>query len=377
MELEFRNLEVASIAQMRVQQEMRQKLDDCNEYITSLQSKLEAMGSAHTQEQGNDKMTELLQENKMLEEKLAKLCQLPFLKDENKSIEEEKYINEIEELEHEIDCYTEQVHVLSTDNNTLRHEMEEMEQKFRDLLQERNELLEHANAANIETRVVEVQTHQKEERETAAQTESVVNHSDKSVNVIESSGQEEHLKEIKKLKSIINELRIIEAFKSEKISNIKQKIECEKCSRNPVLSLEPDETLLYITVKDASIFMWDKRFQGKSFVVLDILDFESQVSHLVEGFQPQYNFTCAFKLKVRGFLFDQLEKGNAWVELYQTINDVVTLIGKTRIKTETLTTSQEDHQTISLDSPDSQTVGSIDIHMYLLDNLSSLQGLSI
>lgn len=373
IEIEFRNLEAASIAQIKVQQEMRQKLTDCNDHIASLQSKLEAMERAHSQQKGNDKMTELIQENKMLEEKLAKLCQLPFLKDENKSIQEEKYIREIEDLDNQVDNYTEQIHVLSMDNNTLRHEMAAMERNFRALLQERNELLEHANTEKNEKRVAEVQTHSTQGRETTTQTESVVDVCDKSVSAIDSTDEEKHLIEIQNLKSSIKELSIIESFKSEKISNIKQNIECQKCSQNPLLSLEPDETLLYITVKDASIDIWENNFRGKTFVLVDVLDFESQVSHVVEEFDPKYNFQCSFKLKITGFLVDQLEKGFAWLEIYQVMNDDVVLIGKAKIQTEILIQSQEQQHTLSLDSPDGQTIGSINIYMRLLQNLSRIQ----
>jgi chromosome segregation ATPase len=366
MEIEYRNLEAASINQMQVQQEMRQKLNACNDYITSLQTKLNNLEKTGAQHQGHDRMDELLEENKMLEEKLAKLCQLPFIQDQNKSVAEEKYIREIEELENEVDCYTEQVHVLSLDNNTLRYEMEAMEQKFRILLQERNELLENANTTNVEMRVAAVQTSQTEGRDPFTQTESTIDVCDKSVSAIDSTNQEEHLNEIQNLQYTIKDLQLNEAFKSEKIHSIKETLKCGNCSRNPLLSLEPDETLLYITVKNASISTLEKSFQGKSFVVLDILNFESQISNILEGPEPQYNFTCAFELKFTGFLLYQLEKSNAWVEIYQIIEEKITLIGQAEIKTQTLITSQEQPQTLSLYSSDGKSVGSIDVHMHLL-----------
>jgi hypothetical protein len=126
-------------------------------------------------------------------------------------------------------------------------------------------------------------------------------------------------------------------------------------------------------VKDASVDIWENSFRGKTFVLIDVLDFESQVSHVVEEFDPKYNFQCSFKLKITGFLVDQLEKGFAWLEVYQVVNDEVVLIGKAKIQPETLITSQEQRHTLSLDSPDGQTIGSINIYMRLLQNLSSIQ----
>lgn len=372
IEMEYRKLEAASIAQIQVQQEMRQKLNACNEYIASLQTKLNHMEKTGAQHQGHDKMDELLEENKMLEEKLAKLCQLPFIQDKNKSVAEEKYIREIEELENEVDCYTEQVHVLSMDNNTLRHEMEAMEQKFRILLQERNDLLENANTKNVEMRVAAVQTSQTEGREAFTQTESSIVVCDKSVSAIDSTNQEENLNEIQKLRQTIKDLQLDEAFKADKISSIKETLKCGHCSKNPLLSLEPDETLLYITVKGGSISMLEKSFQGKSFIVLDVLDFESQISNIVEGTEPRYDFTCAFELKVTGFLLYQLEKTNACVEMYQIIEEKTILFGAAEIETQTLITSQDLHQTLSLNSSDGQIVGSIDVHMHLLQGFPSM-----
>jgi hypothetical protein len=297
---------------------------------------------------------------------------LPFIQDQNKSAVEEKYTREIEELENEVDCYTEQVHVLSLDNNTLRHEMEAMEQKFRILLQERNELLENANTTNVEMRVAAVQTSQTEGREAFSQTESSIDVCDKSVSAIDSTNQEEYLNEIQKLQYTIKDLQLNEAFKSEKIFSIKKTLKCGHCSRTPLLSLEPDETLLYITVKNASISMLETGYQGKSFVVLDILNFESQISNIIEGSEPQYKFTCAFELKFTRFLLYQLEKSSAWVEVYQIIEEKIILIGQTEIKTQTLIASQDQHQTLSLYSSDGQSVGSIDVHMHLLQSFPSI-----
>ncbi len=119
MSVQYKSLEAKAQLQLEVQKETRKKLEQCNYYILKLQNELEmlrleqekASQNARKVEEQKEQVQDLVEENRLLQDNLSKLCELPFIQDEaSVSVEPSLLLEEqIAELEVKNDQYREQI----------------------------------------------------------------------------------------------------------------------------------------------------------------------------------------------------------------------------------------------------------------------------
>lgn len=371
LEFDYKALVIASNEQIYLQEEMRSKLDVCNSSIRNLQEKIKVLENANTRhENETETMEELVQENKMLHEKISKLCQLPFLEEHSAesrtNMAIDKLNKEIEELESKIKYYTEQVHVLSLDNRELRQSLQEMEFRFRELLQERDILIVEVGKAKEESQVENHKIQQVLKRNDCSIQTDLDNHV-----TYAAINEGLHSSDVEKLKCTINDLSLVERFQYEKIKLL-QSSEFKNISDNLIMSLEPDETILRLTIEEAILVNLERSTDSRSFVVVDLFDFESKASNIVLGGHPKYNYSLSFKLKVNAYLLSQMEQNDSWIEVYSVRNEQIMLYGRSNIGIQDLLKKQECKKQLTLLSDQNHDVGSIHIHFDLFQRIPIL-----
>ena len=80
-------------------------------------------------------------------------------------------------------------------------------------------------------------------------------------------------------------------------------------------SIRPDENLLEVWIKEASIKEGILAPGSSTFVVVDFFDFESQTTSLLSGNRPQWDFAATYKIVVDDFLLRYLSTDVLTLEL--------------------------------------------------------------
>lgn len=135
LRIEYDTLESTSQVQLQVHKKTREKLEQCNDYIRKLESEryeLESMNNITRTEsvsidQYQEHMDELLKENRQLEDKLANLCDLPFLQEE--PVKNQFHLEELKDLENELDRCKQQINAQSKANICLEDNLETLEEE--------------------------------------------------------------------------------------------------------------------------------------------------------------------------------------------------------------------------------------------------------
>ncbi|GFH51963.1 predicted protein [Chaetoceros tenuissimus] len=143
MEIEYATLEETSRIQLQVHQEVRAKLQECNNHIQDLKNeitRLKADSTLSLQYKEESKqykldMEELIEENNRLETKLANIIELPFFdtpaKVEQPSFQEQLDREELEGLKADIEFYKEKLRESTQENKSLESNLFTSQQENR------------------------------------------------------------------------------------------------------------------------------------------------------------------------------------------------------------------------------------------------------
>ena len=93
-------------------------------------------------------------------------------------------------------------------------------------------------------------------------------------------------------------------------------------------SIRPDENLLEVWIKEASIKEGILAPGSSTFVVVDFFDFESQTTSLLSGNRPQWDFAATYKIVVDDFLLRYLSTDVLTLELNMVRSNLLLLLDK-------------------------------------------------
>ena len=150
--VQYNSLESNAQIQLAIQKETRLKLEQCNSYILKLQSEIQVLRvenetisqTARKTEEQKEQLRDLIEENRILEDKLAQLCDLPFLvQGEHSSVDplleqnlaeteikNTEYKAMIQKLEDEIKRYEKIVSTMGDENSRLKMKYEDLMYKL-------------------------------------------------------------------------------------------------------------------------------------------------------------------------------------------------------------------------------------------------------
>jgi uncharacterized small protein (DUF1192 family) len=140
LKIEYDTLESTSRVQLQVHKKTRAKLEQCNDHIRKLQGEAYALESINnitrkesvSLDQYQEHVEELVEGNRRLEDKLANLCDLPFIQEE--PVKDRYHLEELQDLENELDRCKHEMDVHSKANFCLEDNLDTLEKENTALL---------------------------------------------------------------------------------------------------------------------------------------------------------------------------------------------------------------------------------------------------
>ena len=419
--MQYNSLESTSQVQLQVHKQTRAKLEECNAYIRKLQSQVNELKCANetanqkamNAEEQKEQIQELVEENRMLEEKLSKLCDLPFMQDD--STADDGRMEQIRELEGEIDHYKNQADVLSKDN--FRYETNAVS------LQENNRKL-NLTCVELEARVEQLQ----DEIENIAEEDATLRNAftqtlpeiksiDHACDEIDGRNYDEgnHVKNVSRdngrVSDISNEekgylpcskknterldliakvdgLQLVSLQRLGRIRLLERQLNAKPTSDDipfdlpdaEVLKLDSDENLLRLSILRCELDAPSITNDAQTFIVIDLLNYESQASAIGIGREPSYQFDGSYKMKITLFMLEQMRCCGAIFEIYQLMGSSFQLLGHSVFYLNGLldSTIGQYQRTVQLVSANSNAIiGSMEISANLLSPLRELREVAL
>lgn len=320
MRIEYNSLEANAQLQLEIQRECRLKLEKCNSYIVKLQNELQvlrmekeaAKQTARKAEEHKEQVQDLIEENKTLEDKLSKLCELAFVGQEdtvqstNPLIEEHltaleeknsEYREQIVKLTEDVERYEEMASSYRHENELLKMQCEELQCKHDNLSHARRSMESKDTQTSINYKL------------TPPTIQDEVTQTDET-GLTQKEG-----------KSIQTDSFSTDVIKKETTEKNAQKHQHQitayddLCPRKSFL--DNQQATLEITINNAS---YDEQFlssHDKTVILLDFLDFGTKASPQCLGRQPNYDFSVQYNLELENVKRSELDRAKIFMEIFR------------------------------------------------------------
>lgn len=346
MNVQYTSLEANAQIQLEIQKETRMKLEQCNSYILKLQKERHALHlekdaatkTARKAEEHKEQVQDLLEENRLLEDNLSKLCELPFVQDEpivstDQILEEQiselevknaEYREQILENAKEKKKYEEMIALTRDENDRWKTQCEELQYEY-DVLKVNNKDLEDKDT---QTHSSPIQRHQsfdlhKEDKYTQTK-ELEVGKKDKSIQLFSEELFDEEMK-----KNVMSTEANITPKQQNPDTNAEQRDYWPRniaLSKNQTLNqntnFDLDPNTLEISIDDIELEEIFFSMHDKTMVVFHFLNFEAKASNQCIGRQPIYDFLVKYDLSMSNNEDTQreIESAQVFIELYRIIS---------------------------------------------------------
>ena len=374
LEVKYAKLETQSQSQMELQQETRKKLKECNDHIRKLREEIhilrkekkEIFKEARMAEEHRDQVEELMDQNKFLEEKFKKLCELPFEEEEQSSTEEhlKQHILDVESqntsLKDEITGLREINKEQTKLNQVSQDLMKKWKQNFQEVehevedciktrgkmyfdltaLQEKN--VEHGSDKGVQFNGTEVDSVSVQTEPTQPETPEKDQGSKKVLSVVQLRKmldeqvarnkklqtevdvvKNEETQTVNKIVSKFDELQLLASQKLDQIRRMdQQEKHDEKLGRREYILSDsdssessPEEMTLVLSLQNAHLSEHIFTRSNKTMITIDLLDYETKCSPVGVGHMPNFDFSNKYKLLLNPYILEQLDQDKASVEI--------------------------------------------------------------
>ena len=352
MSVTYNSLEAKAQIQLEVQKETKTKLEQCNSYIMKLQNELHllyltketASQNARKLEEHKEHVQDLLEENRLLEYNLSKLCKLPFIQDDQKVPIEPLLEEQIIDLETKNAQYKEDIDDLTKDKSryediitTIRDENKAWRVQYDELQSEvEGYRFQKSNKDHQSTQTIELIRDLQERKYNVMESFSQTNHlfDFDCCEVKMTKVQEESTQTLAFLKgkSEINNVSSISQFESkhrdDEITNLNDQYnrnaaiafastELKTSERKSVQSSYTiSEHVLEPPIHKAELDKYLISTNDRTMIVLDFMNYETKKSCICIGREPQYDLFIRYNMKIDECLIEELKGSNVSIELF-------------------------------------------------------------
>ena len=349
MNVQYSSLEANAQIQLEVQKETRMKLEQCNSYILKLQNELHAMHlekdavtqTARKAEEHKEQVQDLLEENRLLEDNLSKLCELPFVQNEPIVSTDPLLEEQISELEVKNAEYREQILKVTKEKKEYeeiialtRDETDRWKAQYEELQYEHDGLRfnsKYLKDKDTQTMISPIQCYQSidpQMDDKYTQTKELEpEKEDKSIQLF----NEDLIDEDVRNNIVFSEPNVIQSQLSCEINEQKSGSLSRDItfSKNQAFSnnltkeirsnfdLEPNTLEIFIT--DVELNQEFVSIHDTTMVVFDFLDFDTKASCQCNGRQPKYDFFVKYNLSMldNEDIRMEVETAQVFIELYR------------------------------------------------------------
>lgn len=333
MEVQYSTLHSTSQAQLHVHRETRMKLSQCNTYIKNLKMEVHDLGrEKEAWEENKAQIKDLVEENLLLEEKVANLCELPFAQDDSSKGEDSNQIVQLQEMEKELTFYKNQIEVkeakvgdLGEQNDALASRCIELQSIIDRLQHEEDSDCNGNNAQNLKGTFITDNV--------AADDRSHSIHGENSTDtILDPPGSE-----VRTLKALSRQHKKHKGYNS-----MLGRARSNSTAKDQYLRLANNQLIIKVLACELLI---EDNF--KTMLTVDFFHFEIRGSNIVDGTSvPSYQLEVLYKLAA----IDFWTAGDIVFEFY-TIEGISTeLIGFCSLKSRSVHGGDKIHE-ISIKSP--------------------------
>ena len=347
MNVQYNNLETSAQVQLDVQKQTRLKLEQCNAYIVKLQNENQVLCAVNESAKRNERKVEeqkehvqdLLEENKLLEDNLSKLCELQFVEDDEPAVVSTDHILEEQVIELEARDINNQTKIkeLTEDNDKLVGSISALEDKCYQLEIGSDQLqaeVSEFKQKQLHMEDEETQTdpiHQVRKNNQGTQTLTLhVSSDNKLKSKFDRSSQTYNeldftLDHCLQVDSSIKYNTMMEQSSKLDESSHEVSTQMDKSSNNHDDLTEgessSDENKLLggnvfeIVIKRAELYERFFSDEATTLVTLDYLDYKTMASNVVRGRFPNYEFSIKYDLSNKSL--DKLKNFTAILRLCQ------------------------------------------------------------
>jgi len=377
MKVEYGTLESTSQVQLHMHKKTRARLEQCNAYIRKLQHQINDLQSVKLVtkkeyvrlDQYKQHVDELMGENTRLEDKLANLCDLPFVQSQEEeeavvNVQDQYYMDELQDLENELDRHKHQVDVLTNANLCLEAHLDALEDENHSLrsscddLQEQigcldNEFAQYRDNKRNNQRQMWTQCSMFDEDCPATRTHIEEKSSIDKLHISSSllpSGTDRLILlakiDILQHASIRQLTQLPLRERGEQISFV-EKQDSQNIRTADKTSLDPgqEEVMLKASVIRCQLDHPSIDEDTKNMLVMTFLNFEPMISIIATGRDPNYEFSVSSSLKRSWFSTpESVEYLKFKFEIFKTSGTVLESIGHARIHAMDLQSLLKEHQ---------------------------------
>ena len=330
----YNNLEANAQVQLEIQQEMRSKLEQCHSHMKTLKSELQvvqkekdaAILMAKKAEEHREQVQDLIEENKLLEDNLSQLCELPFVRD---SPHDQDLASEMMEEE--------QVIELQTTNNEFRQQLMIMnleKQKFEHIVsdtgKENEQLRSECEDLKLQLRIKHQSGMKRSTSEKYVQT-----FMESSTKLLLNSIQTQTLNVLVQKEEKTTQTNIVHdcRYSSEENLFTPDSNGCNDTTKVPILVANVEAThsetanqidedkiqssirAIQISINDAELNHDFIASHDATMIVLEFLNFGTTASYQCIGTEPKYDFFVNYELDEQNR--KHLNGSQVYVELYR------------------------------------------------------------
>jgi hypothetical protein len=429
LEVKYANLETKSQEQIDLQQETRQRLKECNDHIIKLRDEIQILRQekkavfkeARMAEEHRDQVEELMEQNKFLEEKFTKLCEIPFEQEDHSSTEEhlKEHILDVESQNASLKDEINGLREINNEQAQLNRVSQDLMKKWKDNFMEvenqvencikthgkmhfdltalQEKKIEHGSdkgvqfngatlgSVSVQTEPTQPETPEKNqeskkglsmERLRSMLNEQVARNKELQTKVNEVKHEETET--VNKIVSKFDRLQLLAAQKLDQIRKMEQQEERDETlgRREYLLSdsdsseRSPEEMMLVLSLQNAHLSEHVFPRSCKTMLTIDLLNHETKCSPIGVGHRPNFDFSNKYKMVLNSYTLEQLDQGTAAVELcLYTVSPKTTLVANAFVSLKHLMeTVNQNHQIdLSALNRNRDQIGSIRIKATLLD----------
>lgn len=429
LEVKYANLETKSQEQIDLQQETRQRLKECNDHIIKLRDELKilrqekkaAFKEARMAEEHRDQVEELMEENKFLEEKFTKLCEIPFEQEDHSSTEEhlKEHILDMESQNASLKDEINGLREINNEQAQLNRVSQDLMKKWKDNFMEvenqvenciqthgkmhfdltalKEKKIEHGSdkgvqfngatvgSVSVQTEPTQPETPEKNqegkkglsmERLRSMLNEQVARNKELQTKVNEVKHEETET--VNKIVSKFDRLQLLASQKLDQIRKMEQQEERdEKLGRREYLlsdsdssETSPEEMMLVLSLQNAHLSEHVFPRSCRTMLTVDLLNHETKCSPIGVGKRPNFDFSNRYKIVLNSYTLEQLDQGTAAVELcLYTVSQKTTLVANAFVSLKHLmeTVNQTHQIDLSALNRNRDHIGSIRVKATLLD----------
>ena len=366
VKVEYDTLESTSQVQLHMHKKTRTRLEQCNAYIRKLQNQINELESVKLVtkkeyvrlDQYKQHVDELMGENSRLEDKLANLCDLPFIQEEEEAVvnvQDQYYMEELQDLESELDRHKHQVDVLTNANLCLEAHLDALEDENHSLRSSCDDLQEQIGHLDNEFAQFRDNRHNNQRQmwtqcslfdedcpATRTRVEEIssidkVHISSSLLPVPSGTNRLNLLAKIDILQhASMRQLTLLPFRERCKQISFVKKQDSQNIHNAEKASLDPgqEEVMLKASVIRCQLDHPSIDEETKSVLVMTLLNFEPMMSIIATGLDPKYEFSVSISLKCKWFTPpESLEYVKVKFEIYKTLDNVLESIGHARVLT--------------------------------------------